>query len=104
VADVDDHDAALAVLNVVAKHWLSAAVFPLLVIGLVPAQIGLVWASISFMVSIMNVIQMKYTFSVIPYEVLGRAGPAVSAWRGIAFKADRFGQTGITAVPRETDP
>jgi predicted MFS family arabinose efflux permease len=58
---------------VVAKHWVTAALFPPLAIGLFPALIGLIWASISFMVSIMNVIQMKYTVSVIRDEVLGRA-------------------------------
>ena len=57
---------------VIAKHWLTAAVFPLLAIGLDPAVIAIVWAFVNFLVSILNVIQMQYLLSVIPADVLGR--------------------------------
>lgn len=57
---------------VLTKHWLTAALFPLLLVDLPGWATGLIWGLISFQISILNVIQMKYLMSVIPNGKLGR--------------------------------
>lgn len=57
---------------VVGKHVLTAAIFPLLALDLPPMLVGLVWGTISFQVSILNVIQRRYQLETIASDVLGR--------------------------------
>lgn len=57
---------------VVGKHVLTAAIFPLLALDLPPLAIGLLWGTISFQVSILNVIQRKYQLHITPQDMMGR--------------------------------
>ncbi|GHC43886.1 MFS transporter [Streptomyces cinnamoneus] len=57
---------------VVGKHWLTAALFPLLLLGLPPWGIGAVWGLVAGQVAVLNVIQMKYLMSQVRDDQLGR--------------------------------
>ncbi|MDZ8091512.1 MAG: MFS transporter [Nostoc sp. DedQUE05] len=57
---------------VIGKHVLTVAIFPLLVLDFSPLAFGLLWALISFQVSILNVIQRKYMLHITPQDSLGR--------------------------------
>ncbi|MFB6888193.1 MFS transporter [Kitasatospora sp. NPDC056327] len=57
---------------VVGKHWLTAALFPLLLLGLPPWGIGAVWGLVAGQVAVLNVIQMKYLMSQVGDDRLGR--------------------------------
>jgi MFS family permease len=57
---------------VIGKHVLTAALFPLLLLGLPVYGVGILWASISFQVSIVAVIQRKYVLLATPADLMGR--------------------------------
>ncbi|HKT01760.1 MAG TPA: MFS transporter [Rugosimonospora sp.] len=57
---------------VVAKHWLTALAFPLLALGLPAVAVAAVWAFVNLLVSVLNVVQMRYLLAVVPPETLGR--------------------------------
>ncbi|WP_018352441.1 MFS transporter [Longispora albida] len=57
---------------VVVRGWATAALFPLLALGLAPAWVGAVWAGISVMISAMNVIQARALLASVPEDALGR--------------------------------
>lgn len=57
---------------VVGKHVLVAALFPLLLLDLPLYGVGIVWATISFQVSIVGVIQRKAVFRDAPADLMGR--------------------------------
>lgn len=57
---------------VIGKHVLVAALFPLLLLGLPLYGIGIVWAAISFQVSVVGVIQRKAVFRDAPVDLMGR--------------------------------
>lgn len=57
---------------VIGKHLLTAALFPLLLLDLPAFAVGLVWASISFQVSVVGVIQRKHVLLATPDELMGR--------------------------------
>ncbi|MFI6512053.1 MFS transporter [Streptosporangium sp. NPDC050855] len=57
---------------VVGKHWLTALLFPLLLVDLPGWGIGLVWGAVAFQVAVLNVIQMKYLMSQVHSAQLGR--------------------------------
>ena len=57
---------------VIGKHILTAAIFPLLLSGLPAWGIALLWASISFQVSIVGVIQRKHVLLKTADELMGR--------------------------------
>lgn len=57
---------------VVGKHWLTALLFPLLLLDLPGWGIAAVWGLIALQVAILNVIQMKYLMSQVPGDRLGK--------------------------------
>lgn len=57
---------------VVGKHWLTALLFPLLLLDLPGWGIGVVWGLVAFQVAVLNVIQMKYLMSQVPGDRLGK--------------------------------
>ncbi|UNB52901.1 MFS transporter [Mycolicibacterium sp. YH-1] len=57
---------------VIGKHVLVAALFPLLLLDLPLYGVGIVWAVISFQVSIVGVIQRKAVFRDAPADLMGR--------------------------------
>jgi hypothetical protein len=57
---------------VIGKHVLVAALFPLLLLDLPLYGIGIIWAAISFQVSIGGVIQRKAVFLDAPADLMGR--------------------------------
>jgi MFS family permease len=57
---------------VVAKHWLTALAFPLLVFDLPAVAIATVWAFVNLTVAVLNVVQMRYLLAVVRADVLGR--------------------------------
>nr|ADR02785.1 SriE [Streptomyces ribosidificus] len=57
---------------VVGKHWLTALLFPLLLLDLPGWGIGLVWGLVALQVAVLNVIQMKYLMSQVHSDQLGR--------------------------------
>ncbi|WP_030703148.1 MULTISPECIES: MFS transporter [unclassified Streptomyces] len=57
---------------VVGKHWLTALLFPLLLVDLPGWGIGLVWGLVALQVAVLNVIQMKYLMSQVHSDQLGR--------------------------------
>lgn len=57
---------------VIGKHLLVAALFPLLLLDLPLYAVGIVWAAISFQVSIVGVIQRKSVLLDAPAELMGR--------------------------------
>lgn len=57
---------------VIGKHILVAALFPLLLLDLPLYGVGIVWATISFQVSIVGVIQRKAVFRDAPSDLMGR--------------------------------
>lgn len=61
------------VTAVVAKHWLTALLFVPLAFRLPPAGVGAVWAVVAFLVSVLNVVQMRYLLGAVGGDVLGRA-------------------------------
>lgn len=57
---------------VIGKHVITAALFPLLLLDMPLYGVGLIWATISFQVSIVSVIQRKSLLRDAPHELLGR--------------------------------
>jgi len=57
---------------VIGKHVLVAALFPLLLLDLPLYGVGIVWAAISFQVSIVAVIQRKSVLRDAPADLMGR--------------------------------
>lgn len=60
------------VRSVLVRSWVTAALFPLLALDVVPLAIGLVWSVINIMIAVMNVVQMRYIMTSIPENMLGR--------------------------------
>ncbi|GAA3865687.1 hypothetical protein GCM10022243_34790 [Saccharothrix violaceirubra] len=54
------------------KHWLTAALFPLLLLDLPVWVTGLAWGVVALQISILNVIQNRYLMGVVPNGSLGR--------------------------------
>lgn len=57
---------------VIGKHVLCAALFPVLLLHLPSYGIGLLWACVSFQVSVVGVIQRKYVMLTTSPELMGR--------------------------------
>ncbi|MFF8789312.1 MFS transporter [Streptomyces sp. NPDC015125] len=57
---------------VVGKHWLTALLFPLLLVDLPSWGIGLVWGLVALQIAVLNVIQMKYLMSQVHSDQLGK--------------------------------
>jgi MFS family permease len=60
------------VTSIVVRSWVTAVLFPLLALQVVPAVIGVVWAAINITIALMNVVQMQYVMTCMPEEILGR--------------------------------
>ena len=92
---------------VIGKHILTAAIFPLLLLNLPLYVVAAVWASISFQVSIVAVIQRKYLMRYTPAGLMGRAqsfttllsfGGLPLGTAATGFLLDGFGATGTTVT------
>ncbi|BAJ30329.1 MULTISPECIES: MFS transporter [Kitasatospora] len=57
---------------VIGKHVLTALLFPVLLLGLPPLGVGLLWGAISFQVSVVGVIQRKHVLLATSAELMGR--------------------------------
>ncbi|MBB4678522.1 MFS transporter [Crossiella cryophila] len=58
--------------TVIGKHWITAALFPLLLLDLPGWGTALVWGVICLQIAVLNVIQMKYLMGIVPNEHLGK--------------------------------
>ncbi|MFJ9107695.1 MFS transporter [Streptomyces sp. NPDC102283] len=92
---------------VVGKHWLTALLFPLLLVDLPSWGIGLVWGLVAFQVAVLNVIQMKYLMSQVRSDQLGKVqgfmtflskGSLPLGYALTGFLLDRFGSWSTVLV------